>query len=368
MGAHVGTLPPNVLRQMFAHPLTEKGLAAFLADWAKTGQSILGANPVPPRNSNRSRDLDRPKDKTSAIEPPRAALPARAVAAAEVAAYLRQNPDFLVEHAELLDVLTPPAMRRGEPVIDMQHFMLERQRAEIARLKAQQQSLVATTRANLASQKPRSRRGAGAARGAQLRAAHPDRDHRSRRAARRRRGDDRGRAARRHAPAPRPPRRADSRSRRRRRGAGRRPASRAVRRNRRRSAAVRRRRRAGALGGAAAPGGQRDGADGPACASARAAPASSIPARAPSCSASSPARSASPSRHGSTCRIETPSRRARAGPARPLRRRARSVAGDRAVGELARRRAARLAAYARGLWPRSRELPRFPRRPSRRPA
>ena len=42
MGAHVGTLPPAVLRQMFAHPLTEKGLAAFLADWKKTGQSILG--------------------------------------------------------------------------------------------------------------------------------------------------------------------------------------------------------------------------------------------------------------------------------------------------------------------------------------
>jgi transaldolase len=43
LGAHVGTVPPSVLRQMFAHPLTEKGLAAFLADWAKTGQSILGA-------------------------------------------------------------------------------------------------------------------------------------------------------------------------------------------------------------------------------------------------------------------------------------------------------------------------------------
>ncbi len=42
LGAHVGTVPPAVLRQMFAHPLTEKGLAAFLADWAKTGQSILG--------------------------------------------------------------------------------------------------------------------------------------------------------------------------------------------------------------------------------------------------------------------------------------------------------------------------------------
>ena len=41
LGAHVATIPPNVLRQLFAHPLTEKGLAAFLADWAKTGQSIL---------------------------------------------------------------------------------------------------------------------------------------------------------------------------------------------------------------------------------------------------------------------------------------------------------------------------------------
>ncbi|HXS38700.1 MAG TPA: fructose-6-phosphate aldolase [Stellaceae bacterium] len=42
MGAHVGTMPPQVLRQMFQHPLTDKGLAAFLADWKKTGQSILG--------------------------------------------------------------------------------------------------------------------------------------------------------------------------------------------------------------------------------------------------------------------------------------------------------------------------------------
>jgi transaldolase len=41
MGADVATLPPNVLKQMFNHPLTDKGLAAFLADWAKTGQKIL---------------------------------------------------------------------------------------------------------------------------------------------------------------------------------------------------------------------------------------------------------------------------------------------------------------------------------------
>ena len=41
MGADVATLPPSVLKQMFNHPLTDKGLTAFLADWAKTGQKIL---------------------------------------------------------------------------------------------------------------------------------------------------------------------------------------------------------------------------------------------------------------------------------------------------------------------------------------
>lgn len=40
MGAHVATLPPNVLKQLAKHPLTDKGLEAFLADWEKTGQSI----------------------------------------------------------------------------------------------------------------------------------------------------------------------------------------------------------------------------------------------------------------------------------------------------------------------------------------
>jgi transaldolase len=41
MGAHVATVPPGVLWAMFNHPLTDKGLAAFMADWKKTGQSIL---------------------------------------------------------------------------------------------------------------------------------------------------------------------------------------------------------------------------------------------------------------------------------------------------------------------------------------
>jgi transaldolase len=41
IGADVATVPPAVLRQLVGHPLTEKGLAAFVADWKKTGQSIL---------------------------------------------------------------------------------------------------------------------------------------------------------------------------------------------------------------------------------------------------------------------------------------------------------------------------------------
>ena len=41
LGAHVATVPPGVLRQLFKHTLTDNGLKAFLDDWAKTGQSIL---------------------------------------------------------------------------------------------------------------------------------------------------------------------------------------------------------------------------------------------------------------------------------------------------------------------------------------
>ncbi len=41
LGAHVATVPPAVLRSLFNHPLTDKGLAAFLADWSKTGQHIV---------------------------------------------------------------------------------------------------------------------------------------------------------------------------------------------------------------------------------------------------------------------------------------------------------------------------------------
>lgn len=41
MGAHVATCPPDVIRKLYNHPLTDKGLDAFVKDWKETGQSIL---------------------------------------------------------------------------------------------------------------------------------------------------------------------------------------------------------------------------------------------------------------------------------------------------------------------------------------
>ncbi len=40
-GADVATAPPSVIKALANHPLTDKGLEAFLADWAKTGQKII---------------------------------------------------------------------------------------------------------------------------------------------------------------------------------------------------------------------------------------------------------------------------------------------------------------------------------------
>jgi transaldolase len=40
MGAHVVTAPSKVIKQLLSHPLTDKGLDAFLKDWKESGQKI----------------------------------------------------------------------------------------------------------------------------------------------------------------------------------------------------------------------------------------------------------------------------------------------------------------------------------------
>ena len=83
-----------------------------------------------------------------------AKAPAKApeLAATDVAAYLRRHPDFLLNRPDLLAILTPPEREMGEGVVDMQRFMLERLRTDVARLKLVQRKLIATSRANQQNQ------------------------------------------------------------------------------------------------------------------------------------------------------------------------------------------------------------------------
>ncbi len=75
-----------------------------------------------------------------------------ALDAAAVATYLAAHPDFLVDHADLVAQLRLPLASRGEGVIDLQGFVVERLRAEVRRLKDLQRDLIATTRQNAAIQ------------------------------------------------------------------------------------------------------------------------------------------------------------------------------------------------------------------------
>jgi uncharacterized protein YigA (DUF484 family) len=96
---------------------------------------------------------DRTKDrKDTAPLGPKAEAAGPEPSATEIVAYLKTHPEFLVEHPELLTILTPPALHRGEGVVDMQQFMLQRLRGDLTRLKGQQRALIATSRSNLSSQ------------------------------------------------------------------------------------------------------------------------------------------------------------------------------------------------------------------------
>ena len=80
--------------------------------------------------------------------PSSAARPtARPIAEDEIAEYLRRHPDFLSERPDLVRLLTPPARRSGDGVVDLQQFMIERLRAEVARLKKNQRVLIGANRA-----------------------------------------------------------------------------------------------------------------------------------------------------------------------------------------------------------------------------
>ena len=70
----------------------------------------------------------------------------------QVAEHLRRHPDFLVDHPDLLGVLTPPSRVNGHDVVDMQTFMIERLRGDIDHLKERRDVLVELGRRNRSQQ------------------------------------------------------------------------------------------------------------------------------------------------------------------------------------------------------------------------
>lgn len=70
----------------------------------------------------------------------------------EVETYLRDHPDFLTDHPDLVNLLVPPEAKRGEGVLDLQRYMLERVRGDLSKLQVQQNEILATSRSNLITQ------------------------------------------------------------------------------------------------------------------------------------------------------------------------------------------------------------------------
>ena len=77
---------------------------------------------------------------------------ARKLDASKVTEYLKENPEFLIENPDLLEVLSPPSRwEDGEAgnVVDMQTSMLDRMRDESTNLKDATNLLISTTRSNM---------------------------------------------------------------------------------------------------------------------------------------------------------------------------------------------------------------------------
>jgi uncharacterized protein len=94
---------------------------------------------------------DRPRDRSRPVT--RLIPEARGeIDGADIVAYLRDHPDFLDDHPEALALLRPPARKVGGGVLDFQHFLLEKQRRDLALLSDEHKALLTMSRGNLASQ------------------------------------------------------------------------------------------------------------------------------------------------------------------------------------------------------------------------
>lgn len=70
----------------------------------------------------------------------------------QVAAYLKENPQFLAEHPDLFEVLTPPEQQHGRGVIDFQYYAIDHLRRGMRKMKDRFNGLVVSARENLSVQ------------------------------------------------------------------------------------------------------------------------------------------------------------------------------------------------------------------------
>ena len=75
-----------------------------------------------------------------------------ALTAETVSAWLRRHPDFLQDNPEVLTFLTPPEFKRGERILDMQRFMLDKVQEELAGLRRREKQLLQAAEGNAAGQ------------------------------------------------------------------------------------------------------------------------------------------------------------------------------------------------------------------------
>ncbi len=65
--------------------------------------------------------------------------------------YLRQNPDFLEKHPELMEILTPPQSKDGDNIVDLQHYMARELQNQVRSLKDKFEGLVTSSRDNMST-------------------------------------------------------------------------------------------------------------------------------------------------------------------------------------------------------------------------
>lgn len=67
----------------------------------------------------------------------------------DVKHYLRQHPDFLERHMDLLDILIPPSIKNDDGVVDFQMILVEKLKADKNRIARQNKELIETVTHNM---------------------------------------------------------------------------------------------------------------------------------------------------------------------------------------------------------------------------